>query len=388
MAPGLIVQLPAVKPLSTTLPVANAHVGCVIVPTVGAAGVIGWALITTLAEADEVHPAALVTVKLWVPVASVLIVVLAVFPVMAPGLIVQLPAGKPLSTTLPVATAQVGCVIAPTVGAAGVTGWALITTLAEADEVHPAALVTVKLWVPVASVLIVVLAVFPVMAPGLIVQLPAGKPLSTTLPVATAQVGCVIAPTVGAAGVTGWALITTLAEADEVHPAALVTVKLWVPVASVLIVVLAVFPVMAPGLTVQLPAGKPLSTTLPVATAQVGCVIAPTVGAAGVAGWALITTLAEADEVHPAALVTVKLWVPVASVLIVVLAVLPAMAPGLIVQLPAGKPLSTTLPVANAHVGCVIVPTVGATGLIGWALITTLAEAGEVHPAALVTVKL
>jgi hypothetical protein len=51
-------------------------------------------------------------------------------------------------------------------------------------------------------VLIVVVAVLPVMAPGLIVQLPAGKPFNTTLPVATVQEGCVIVPTVGAVGVT------------------------------------------------------------------------------------------------------------------------------------------------------------------------------------------
>ena len=46
----------------------------------------------------------------------------------------------------------------------------------------------------------------------------------------------------------------------------------------------------------------------------------------------------------------------------VLLAPVPAIAPGLIVQFPAGKPLSTTLPVATAQVGCVIVPTVGAVG--------------------------
>ena len=59
-----MVQLPVGNPLSTTLPVDTAHVGWVIVPTVGAEGVEGWVLITTLAEADEVHPTALVTVKL------------------------------------------------------------------------------------------------------------------------------------------------------------------------------------------------------------------------------------------------------------------------------------------------------------------------------------
>ena len=57
--------------------------------------------------------------------------------------------------------------------------------------------------------------------------------------------------------------------------------------------------------------------------------------------------------------------VPVGKPDIVVLAVEPAIDPGLIVQLPAGKPLNTTLPVADAHVGCVIVPTTGAVGVAG-----------------------
>jgi hypothetical protein len=79
-------------------------------------------------------------------------------------------------------------------------------------------------YVPVAKPDIVVLAVFPVINPGLIVQLPEGKPLNTTLPVATVQVGDVMAPTVGADGVAGCALMTTLADAEEVHPTELVTV--------------------------------------------------------------------------------------------------------------------------------------------------------------------
>ena len=54
-------------------------------------------------------------------------------------------------------------------------------------------------------------------------------------------------------------------------------------------------------------AGKPLKATLPVAVVQVGGVIVPTIGADGVAGWGLITTLLEAAETQPAALVTVKL---------------------------------------------------------------------------------
>ena len=46
-----------------TLPVAKKHVGCVTVPGTGAAGADGGGFIITLAETDEVHPAALVTVK-------------------------------------------------------------------------------------------------------------------------------------------------------------------------------------------------------------------------------------------------------------------------------------------------------------------------------------
>ena len=63
--------------------------------------------------------------------------------------------------------------------------------------------------------------------------------------------------------------------------------------------------------------------------------------------------------------------------------------PGVLVsiQVPvAGKPLITTLPVASAQVGWVMVPTVGMVGEDGWAVITTLAEAGEIQPEALVTV--
>ena len=49
--------------------------------------------------------------------------------------------------------------------------------------------------------MIVALVVEPVRFPGLMVQLPDGKPLSTTLPVETVQEGWVIVPTTGAEGV-------------------------------------------------------------------------------------------------------------------------------------------------------------------------------------------
>ena len=73
----------------------------------------------------------------------------------------------------------------------------------------------------------VVLKPVPAIAPGLIVQFPDGKPLNTTLPVATEQVGWVIAPTIGVEGVA--AIITTLADATEVHPTEFVTIKPYVP---------------------------------------------------------------------------------------------------------------------------------------------------------------
>jgi hypothetical protein len=63
--------------------------------------------------------------------------------------------------------------------------------------------------------------------PGVLVnvQVPvAGKLLITTLPVETAQVGCVILPAVGAGGGPGISLITITDEGDDVHPEELVTV--------------------------------------------------------------------------------------------------------------------------------------------------------------------
>lgn len=142
IAPGLIVQEPAGKPFNWTLPVPEAHVVCVMVPTAGAAGVAGWLLITTLPEGEEVQPRLLVTVKLYVPEESPEIVVLPVLPVIPPGFIVQFPDGNPLKTTLPVETVQVGWVIVPTTGAGGIT--AVITMAEVGAEVQPEEFVTVN----------------------------------------------------------------------------------------------------------------------------------------------------------------------------------------------------------------------------------------------------
>ena len=68
----------------------------------------------------------------------------------------------------------------------------------------------------------------------------------------------------------------------------------------------------------------------------------------------------------------------------------PVIAPGLIVHVPvAGRPFNTTVPVGAAHEeGCVTVPTIGAVGATGGALITTSADGFDIHPAAAVTLKL
>src|SRR4051812_14964104 len=122
-----------------------------------------------------------------------------------------------------------------------------------------------------------------------------------------------MAPTIGAVGVAGCAVIAALvADTADVQPAAFVTVKLYGSVANpenvavTPVPVMVVFPVVS--VAVQVPAaGRPDKSTLPVATVQVGWVTAPTTGAVGVAGCAVIAALvADTADVQPAAFVTVK----------------------------------------------------------------------------------
>ena len=113
-------------------------------------GFVDPAPIATLAEATDVQPAALVTMKVYVVLADKPVIVLLVpVPVvlLPPGILVkvQVPElGKPVNTTEPVGVEQSGWVIVPTVGAAGKAGAAPIATLFEATETQPASLVTVK----------------------------------------------------------------------------------------------------------------------------------------------------------------------------------------------------------------------------------------------------
>ena len=200
------------------------------------------------------------------------------------------------------------------------------------------------------------------------VQAPSGNPLRATLPVATAQVGWVIKPTIGATGGTGTALITALADATEVQVPSL-TVKVYVFAARPLKVAVVPEPanVVDPtdSVTVHAPSGKPLSATVPVAVAHVGWVIVPITGAVGVAGCGLTVALNDATEVQVPSL-TVKVYVFAARPLKVAVAPEPANVvdptDSVTVHAPSGKPLSATLPVAVAHVGWVMVPITGAVG--------------------------
>ena len=156
-------------------------------------------------------------------------------------------------------------------------------------------------------------------------------------------------------------------------------------------VVVVPVPAIAPGLITHVPvAGRPLNTTLPYGAAHdAGCVIVPIIGAS-TPGASFITTSAEGRDIHPASLVILKLYVPGTRFVIVALVPVPVIAPGLIIHVPvAGKPFNTTVPVDAAHEdGWVTVPTTGAVGATGGALITTSADGFEIHPAEAVTLKL
>ena len=56
-----------------------------------------------------------------------------------------------------------------------------------------------------------------------------------------------------------------------------------------------------------------------------------------------------------------------------VLVPVPVIPPGFIVQVPTdGKPFNTTLPVETVHVGCVMVPTIGADGVVTTTVLETV----------------
>jgi hypothetical protein len=106
-----------------------------------------------------------------------------------------------------------------------------------------------------------------------------------------------------------------------VHPSAFVTVNVRVPVEIPLKTAVAPLPVIVPPVdivTVQLPvAGNPLKATLPVAVAQVGCVIVPMIGAPGAEG-SLNVAFTPVAEVQPFAVICRSLYVPARAVIVAV----------------------------------------------------------------------
>lgn len=102
----------------------------------------------------------------------------------------------------------------------------------------------------------------------------------------------------------GCGLTTTFADEADVHPEALVTVKLYVPAGSAGMLAVAPVPVVVtiPGyrVSVQVPlAGIPVRLIVPVETAHVGWTISPAAGGVGIAGCGLTTTAADGDDVQP-----------------------------------------------------------------------------------------
>ena len=144
---------------------------------------------------------------------------LAVLPVVVtfPGdlVIVQLPLGNPLKTTLPVETAQVGCVMAPTTGALGKA----LTVKLLVDEQPVAVSVKVNVTTPALTPVTKPAFVIVAIAVLLLVQVP--PVFGVTFAVLPTQT-TVAPPSVGLAGM---ALISTFAEATEVQLFELVTVK-------------------------------------------------------------------------------------------------------------------------------------------------------------------
>jgi hypothetical protein len=121
----------------------------VSVPTEGVLGIPPPSLfIVILVVKEDIQLVLFVTVKVYVPAAKPVIVVLVPVPVVVTpsGLRVKVHVpvlGKPFNTMLPVKTVQVGCVIVPTEGAFGTLPPELIVIFDVGTEVQPAAFVTV-----------------------------------------------------------------------------------------------------------------------------------------------------------------------------------------------------------------------------------------------------
>lgn len=187
-----------------------------------------------------------------------------------------------------------------------------------------------------------------------------GRPLRTTLPPETEQVGCVMVPTTGIVGLEFTVTGVELLQPSEVLVYVSVTVPAAIPVTSPLLETVAIPPLP----DVQVPFVDGVTFAVEPTHTEVA---PPNTGRPGMA---LITTFPDEGEIHPLALVTVKVQVALAGSPVTVKVVpLPVNVepPGVhvIVQDPeAGRPLSVTLPVGVVQVGCVMIPTDGVVGFV------------------------
>jgi hypothetical protein len=238
-------------------------------------------------------------------------------------------------------------VIAPTIGAVG-----FAFTVKLLLDVQPVAVsVKVKVTVP---------ALMPDTTPVFVTVATAVLLLIHVPPVVGVTVAELPTHTSFAPPKTGLALTVKLLLAEQ--PVA-VSVKVKVTVPAVKPATTPVFVTVAIALSLLVHMPPVFGVTLAELPAHV--VFAPP--KTGLAGIPLMTTFVLCPDIHVFAFSTENVYGPPGGKpLIVAVVVFPIVVtpPGVLVtfQVPVGNPLNTTLPVGMVHVGCVMVPTIGAEG--------------------------
>jgi hypothetical protein len=344
---------------------------------------------TTSADGNDIHPVPSVTVKLYVAAASPVIVLLIPEPVIVPGLIVQLPAGKPFNITLPVTTPQVGWVTEPSNGVEGAPG-AVMVTFTPAPEVQPPAVIVRLLYTPAGAVTEAVpeltFTLVKVPVAYVIVYVPFGTLVNVKLmlPFAPQVAGLLpIAVSVGAEG----AVSVTLTPTAEVQVPDVIVRLLYVPAGAeteaVPAVTFTLVKLPVAYVIVYVPFGTLVNVKLmlPFAPHVAGLLpVAVSVGAEG----AVSVTLTPAAEVQVPDVIVRLLYVPAGAeteaVPAVTFTLVKLPVAYVIVYVPFGTfvKVKSILPLAPQLVAFVpIVARVGAPG----AVMVTFTPAPEVQPA-------
>ena len=278
-----------------------AQVGCVTVAN-GAAGGVGTALITKFADETQVGFAVVLALTVYVAPAGTAVKVAEVCHVVPFLLYCRLAPTGDVTTIVPVATAQVGCVSVAT-GVAGALGTAFTTKFADETQVGLAVDLTLMVYVAPAGTAAKVAELCHVVPFLLYCRFAPTGDVTTIVPVATAQVGCVSVAT-GVAGALGTVLITKFADETQVGFAVVLALTVYVAPAGRAVKVAEVCHVVPLMLNCKLAPRGEVTTIVPVFRAQVGCVNVAS-GVAGALGTALIPNSAEETHVgSPAVLRT------------------------------------------------------------------------------------